>query len=222
MRPMKMHKMTLIVAILMTLAFALIIGCGSDSERQSDSKAELTTSQIKPRTVGKDVGSFVQRANLKEQDDSISCQECDLRLASLVEANLKKADLLRVDLGGADLSGADLSDADLGGASLWWAKLKGASLVGAKLIEIDLEEASLQGADLSGADLSGAKLYSAKLNGADLSGANLTGADFFGANLSGVVGADFSGALNLPVGTDKRDDVDLQFNMDSIDKNKKD
>ena len=33
---------------------------------------------------------------------------------------------------------------------------------------------------------------------ADLSGANLTEADFFGANLDGVIGADLSGALNVP------------------------
>ncbi|HIN36148.1 MAG TPA: hypothetical protein EYM77_00615, partial [Dehalococcoidia bacterium] len=30
------------------------------------------------------------------------------------------------------------------------------------------------------------------------SGANLTEADFFGANLDGVIGADLSGALNVP------------------------
>ena len=52
--------------------------------------------------------------------------------------------------------------------------------------------------DLRMADLSGAKLYLANLSGADLSGANLTEADFFGANLDGVIGADLSGALNVP------------------------
>ena len=52
--------------------------------------------------------------------------------------------------------------------------------------------------DLRMADLSGAQLYMANLSGADLSGANLTEADFFGANLDGVIGADLSGALNVP------------------------
>ena len=41
------------------------------------------------------------------------------------------------------------------------------------------------------------------LSGANLTGANLTEANLFGANLTGadltlVVGADFSGALNVP------------------------
>ena len=35
------------------------------------------------------------------------------------------------------------------------------------------------------------------LRGADLTGADLTGADLEGANLDGVIGADFSGALNV-------------------------
>ena len=50
------------------------------------------------------------------------------------------------------------------------------------------QECDLRGASLSGADLSGAKLFSA----------NLSGADLFEAHLDGVIGADFSGALNVP------------------------
>ncbi len=167
-----------------------------------------------------------------EPVDVVSCQECDLSGADLSGANLKGADLLRANLSGADLSGAnlsgadlsgaDLSDSDLSGASLWLANLRGASLVGADLTEIDLEDALLQEANLSRADLSGAKMFLVNLSMADLSGANLADADLFGADLSGVIGADFSGALNVPLDADKRNDVDLQINMDPIDKGKKD
>ena len=41
-------------------------------------------------------------------------------------------------------------------------------------------------------------MMDADLSGADLSGANLTGADLSRADLSDVIGADFSGALNVP------------------------
>ena len=70
-------------------------------------------------------------------------------------------------------AGANLKDADLSGA--------------------DLSDRILQAADLSGADLSGADLV-----WANLSGANLSGADLLGANLDNVIGADFTGALNVP------------------------
>jgi uncharacterized protein YjbI with pentapeptide repeats len=36
------------------------------------------------------------------------------------------------------------------------------------------------------------------MTGADLTGANLYEADLEGANLDGVIGADFTGALNVP------------------------
>ena len=64
--------------------------------------------------------------------------------------------------------------------------------------ECNLTMADLSGAKLSLVDLSGTQLYMANLSGADLSGANLTEADFFEANLDGVIGADLSGALNVP------------------------
>jgi uncharacterized protein YjbI with pentapeptide repeats len=38
----------------------------------------------------------------------------------------------------------------------------------------------------------------ADLSGADLTNANLYEADLEGANLDGVIGADFTGALNVP------------------------
>jgi hypothetical protein len=191
---MNIHKLTFMPGMLLILTSVLIIGCSSATESPSAPKEEVTTSISKPTTVGKDVHSFAQRVNPKQQDDVVSCQECDLKMASLV---------------GANLSGADLSDSDLSGASLWLVNLRGASLVGADLTEIDLEKALLQEANLSRADLSGAKLFLA----------NLADADLFGADLSGVIGADFSGALNVPVDVNE---VGLQFNMDSIDKGKKD
>ena len=61
-----------------------------------------------------------------------------------------------------------------------------------------LSAAKLSGADLSHDDLSGADLTGSDLHLADLSGANLPEADLFGAHLDGVIGADFSGALNVP------------------------
>jgi len=215
---MNIHKLTFMPGMLLILTSVLIIGCSSAAESPSAPKEEFTAS-TSPNTVGKDVHSFAQRVNPKQQDDVVSCQECDLKMASLVGANLRGADLSGANLSGADLSGADLSDSDLSGASLWLVNLRGASLVGADLTEIDLEKALLQEANLSRADLSGAKLFLANLSRADLSGANLADADLFGADLSGVIGADFSGALNVPVDVNE---VGLQFNMDSIDKGKKD
>ena len=209
---MNIHKLTFMPGMLLILASVLIVGCSSAAELPSAPKEEVTTSVSKPHTVGKDVHSFAQKVSPKPQDDAVSCQECDLSLASLVGANLSGADLSGADLSGADLSGADLSDSDLLGASLWLANLREANLVGADLTGIDLEAANLSGANLSMADLSGAKLFLVNLSMADLSGANLADADLFGADLSGVIGADFSGALNVPVDANE---VGLQFNMDS-------
>ena len=78
------------------------------------------------------------------------------------------------------------------------ANLKDADLSGADLSERILQAADLSGADLSGADLSSANLVWANLSGANLSGADLSGADLLGANLDNVIGADFTGALNVP------------------------
>ena len=54
------------------------------------------------------------------------------------------------------------------------------------------------GAKLPGADLTGANLVWTNLVWADLSGADLSAADLLGANLDNVIGADFTGALNVP------------------------
>ena len=75
-------------------------------------------------------------------------------------------------------AGANLKDADLSGA--------------------DLSDRILPAADLSGAYLNGADLSSATLIWTNLSGADLSGADLLGANLDNVIGADFTGAINVP------------------------
>ena len=62
----------------------------------------------------------------------------------------------------------------------------------------NLKDADLSGADLSGAYLNGADLSSATLIWTNLSGADLSGADLLGANLDNVIGADFTGAINVP------------------------
>ena len=50
----------------------------------------------------------------------------------------------------------------------------------------------------TGAKLFEAWLIGANLIGADLSGALLSGANFLDAKLDGVIGADFTGGLNVP------------------------
>ena len=69
---------------------------------------------------------------------------------------------------------------------------------GANLKDADLSGAYLFRADLSGAYLNGADLSSATLIWTNLSGADLSGADLLGANLDNVIGADFTGAINVP------------------------
>ena len=97
---------------------------------------------------------------------------------------LTKAEaLLKMAQAGANLKDADLSGADLSGRILQAADLSGADL---------------SGADLTGAYLSSANLIWADLSRANLSGADLSGADLLGANLDNVIGADFTGALNVP------------------------
>ena len=85
-------------------------------------------------------------------------------------------------------AGANLKDADLSGADLSDRILQAADLSGAYLFR----------ADLSGAYLNGADLSSATLIWTNLSGADLSGADLLGANLDNVIGADFTGAINVP------------------------
>ena len=65
-------------------------------------------------------------------------------------------------------------------------------------LECDLSGAALRGADLSGAYLFRANLTGADLSGLNLSGANLRWANLDGADLGGVIGGDFTDALNVP------------------------
>ena len=100
--------------MLLMLASALIISCSSAPEAPSAPTKDSTTPEAsKPNTprmenpkddVGKDVNSFAQRVNPKQQDNAVSCQECDLRGANLSGANLFGAHLDGVI--GADFSGA--------------------------------------------------------------------------------------------------------------------
>ena len=111
-----------------------------------------------------------------EQSGYTECSECNLANADL--RNLRYVDNVRVDL--------------------YWANLSGANLSGANLNIAGLRRADLSGADLSGANLTRADLAYAYLIGANLTDADLTDADLAGANLKYVIGADFSGAQNVP------------------------
>ena len=82
------------------------------------------------------------------------------------------------------------------------------SCPGCNLVTADLSEANLAGANLTGtvlmsanlteADLTGAEMKSVYLVDASLFGADLTRADLSGANVGKVIGADFTGAINVP------------------------
>ena len=109
---MKIHKITFTAGMLLILASALIISCSSAPEA---SKPNTPRIENPKDYVGKDVNSFAQRVNRKQQDNAVSCQECDLRGASLVGANLRGADLSGASLWQANLSGADLFGAHLDG-----------------------------------------------------------------------------------------------------------
>ena len=164
------------------------------------------------REVGEDVVQFLNQRNPQ------SCSKCDL-----VNANLKGAILYKTDLTKATLTDANLFKADLTGANLADANLTRAILNEGILYKADLTKATLIDANLSRADLTGANLVNANLKGAmlyetdltranlkdtnlfnvDLTKADLTGASLKGANMAGailydVIGADFSGALNVP------------------------
>ena len=111
-----------------------------------------------------------------EQSGYTECSECNLANADL--RNLRYVDNVRVDL--------------------YWANLAKANLSGANLNIAGLRRADLSGADLSGANLTRANLAYAYLIGANLTDADLTDADLAGANLKYVIGADFTGAKNVP------------------------
>ena len=176
----KIHKMTFMITLIGAMVLILVSVLIMRSRPAQEATAVPTTGFTSTSTtppIGKDVDSFVKNLHLDQWDNGVSCQRCDLTAASLVEADLEGADLSAAHLWKADLSMARLADANLTGT--------------------DLESALLKDANLVGADLSGAKLFSADLSGADLSGASLIGADFFDAGLEGVIGADFTGALNV-------------------------
>ena len=162
------------IAMMLTLVVAgLVIGCSSEPAAPTTTPVPVVR-QIFPV---EDIGQFLAQPNPK------ICEHCYLADADLAGANLT----------GAYLWSADLSRANLPGADLVGARLAEAYLVGA-----DLSEADLTGAVLVGASLTEAYLRGANLSGADLTNATLTEANLFGADLDGVIGADFTGALNVP------------------------
>ena len=118
---------------------------------------------------------------------------------ALVLSAALMASLACDDLGQLKQSGFnECVECDLSGANLTWTYLYGANLTGANLAGVDLSGNDLTGANLTEANLFGANLTGADLTGADLGVANLIGANLTGADLTLVVGADFSGALNVP------------------------
>ena len=103
----------------------------------------------------------------------------------------------------ASACGNDLDTLLQGGDCGPGCKLAGADLSMERLTEANLARADLSRADLTDADLKSADLFGADLREADLSRAylgraTLRGADLRYANLDGVIGADFTGALNVP------------------------
>jgi len=157
--------------------------------------------QISRPTPGAEVGN--DKAQFLSQSNPKSCPECNLAGANLARADLTDADLSGANLSGANLTGADLTDADLFGADLTGANLTEATLTGADLSGANLHGVNLTNADLTGVNLHGSDLSGANLTDVTLTGANLFRADLFEANLSGVIGADFAGAKNIPF-----DDID--------------
>ena len=159
-----------IAMTLTLLGVGLATGCSS-------APAALTTTPVPvvPQIVP--VSQFLAQANPK------NCINCYLADADLIGAKLTDAWLMGATLTGANLSGAYLTGADL----------TGADLTAAYLSPGYLNEADLTGATLTDADLS-----LVFLEGADLSGADLTGANLGCSRMDGVIGADFTGALNVP------------------------
>ena len=202
---MKIHKMTFIMTLIgatvLIVVSALIISSSPRPEATSVPTSDSPSTSTTP-PIGKDVDSFTRKLNLDQRDNRLSCRQCDLTAASLVEADLEGADMSAAQLWNADLSGARLTNANLTGT--------------------DLESALLKDANLVGANLSGAKLFSANLSGADLSGASLIGADFFNADLEGVIGADFTGALNVANKYLSGEEISEQFEFVPVIPNTKD
>jgi hypothetical protein len=144
---MRIRAITFTARILVILASALIISCSSAPEAPpvptKDSTAPQASKTNTPRIenpkdyIGKDVNSYAQKVNHKQQNNAVSCPACDLVNADLGRANLGAADLTRANLTQANLEGANLSGADLASASLTRANLKGANLAVADLRSTD-------------------------------------------------------------------------------------
>jgi uncharacterized protein YjbI with pentapeptide repeats len=110
----------------------------------------------------------------------------NLARESFKGTNLRWSYFPAVDLAHADFDRARLKGATFTQSSLVRANLRNAELVGARLNGCDCEGADLRGADLRDADLSGSSFRFALLAQVQLRNTNLAGADF-------------SGAIGLPV-----------------------
>jgi uncharacterized protein YjbI with pentapeptide repeats len=116
----------------------------------------------------------------------------------LNDAHLERAELEGAFFNGADLRGAHLELADLRRVSFEpvsndsgsRSRKQKTNLSGAHLNGAHLERADLRGVDLTGADLRGAHLDRAKFKGANLTGAFLTGV--IDANFTGAIGVDYN------------------------------
>jgi len=169
------------------------------------------------------MGTLQKRAKLSNsgEDKSSVINKNDMQSPTPTQKDLRNSDLSIFNLSGADLSGADLSGADLAGMDLSGADLSNARLFQANMKSVHLNNATLDGAELTGADLSqaemgnicakntgfgmanleNAKLFNANLENSTLSLACLNGADFKAAVLTGarlreakMKGADFTNA----------------------------
>ena len=167
----------------------------ADLSNANLSEANLTRADLTGANL---TGANLTLANLTRADlIGANLTNADLSDANLNDADLSDADLSDSILIGANLTNTDLSDANLSDADLSDADLTGANLTGANLTQTNLTRADLIGANLINADLSDANLNDANLSDADLIDSIFIGANLAGAILTGVHGANFTGAIGL-------------------------
>ena len=204
--------------VLSVFALIFLTACGGgDTDKSSNdlnSASENTTSSS--NEMGENavdaVGVLVHLASPKGDGTSLAdlpmfqkgpiTTEVEINIAQLLNQSNPKScpgcNFTGADLDYTDLPSAYLDGANLTGAFLFASNLSGADLSGANMEGASLGIADLIGADLTGANLTGARLNTANLTDVNLKDADLTGADLSGAILDGVIGADFSDALNVP------------------------
>ena len=168
--------------LLLTACGDGLTGQGGEKEagpaKSANKVQDASGNGIAKEHIGKDVAHYNRppRYNPTERG-SKDCKDCDL-----VKANLSGTNLFSANLTGANLMGAKLSGANLGHANL-----TGADLSMAKWFMADRTEAELAFAG-----------FNPDETRTDLTRADLAGANFLDAKLDDVIGADFTGALNVP------------------------